>query len=121
MGTRIMVVEDSADVRWTTSLILRKAGYDVVEAANGREAVAMLDKERVDAIVSDLNMPELDGIGLAKAVRLHRSHASVPIIIATALTDESTEKEGDAAGVTMWLLKPYRPNQLLAAVKKVLS
>jgi two-component system chemotaxis response regulator CheY len=116
-----MVVEDSADVRWTTSLILQRADFEVIEAANGREALAMLDNERVDAIVTDLNMPELDGIGLAKGVRSHRAGASIPIILTTALTDESKIKEGNLAGVTEWVLKPYRPDQLLAALKRVIS
>lgn len=121
MGKRIMVVEDSADVRWTICLILRQAGYEVVEAANGREALATLDNEQVDAIITDLNMPELDGIGVVKGVRSHRAQALVPIVMVTAVVEDSRIKEGDSAGVTAWVFKPYRPNRLLTVLEGVLS
>lgn len=121
MGRRIMVVEDLEDVRWTTCSVLRAAGYEVVEAADGREALAMLDDEQVDAIVTDLNMPELDGIGVVKGVRSHPARASIPIVMVTSLVDGSRVEEGNLAGVTAWVFKPYRPNRLLAVLEKVLS
>jgi two-component system, chemotaxis family, chemotaxis protein CheY len=121
MGRCIMVVEDLEDVRWTTCSVLRAAGYEVVEAVNGKEALAMFDDEQVDAIVTDLNMPELDGIGVVKGVRAHPTRAFVPIVMVTSLVDSSRIEEGNMAGVTTWVFKPYRPNRLLAALEKVLS
>lgn len=120
MGRRVMVVEDSADVRWTTCFILRRAGYEVVEATDGKEALAKLDDGQVDAVLTDLNMPNLDGIGVVRGVRSHKTHASVPVVVITAFLEDSRMKEGELAGVTAWLSKPYRPDQLLALLKRVL-
>ena len=118
MGRRIMVVDDSDDVRAMTSLILRQAGYKVVEAINGKDALSRLDDEPVDAIVTDLNMPIMDGIDMVKGVR---ARSSIPIIMVTTVSSESKQEEGRAAGVTAWVFKPYRPNRLLAVVEEVLS
>jgi two-component system, chemotaxis family, chemotaxis protein CheY len=121
MSECIMVVDDSEDVRLMTSLILRQAGYRVVEAIDGKDALSKIDEQPVDVVITDLNMPNMGGIELVKVLRSRSANTSIPIIMVTTVSRESKQDEARAAGVTAWVLKPYRPHQLLAAVEKVLS
>ncbi|MBI5101000.1 MAG: response regulator [Nitrospirae bacterium] len=120
MTKTIMSVDDSASVRLMINFTLKQLGYEIIEAANGKEALKKLAGRRIDMLITDVNMPELDGISLVRKVREDPLYKLIPIIILT--TESQTEKkhEGKAAGATGWMVKPFTPDQLTAVVKKVL-
>jgi two-component system, chemotaxis family, chemotaxis protein CheY len=117
----IMTVDDSASVRQMVSYTLKQAGYGVVEAVDGRDAINKLNVSAVKMVITDLNMPNLDGIGLIRAIRANPDHRFIPIVMLT--TESQTEKkmEGKNAGATGWIVKPFKPEQLLGVVRKVLG
>ena len=117
---RIMTVDDSATIRQMVALTLRDAGYDVVEAVDGRDALQRLASESVDMLITDLNMPNLDGVGLIRAVRQDAANRFIPIIMLTTESADSKKQEGKAAGASGWIVKPFKPEQLLGVVKMVL-
>ena len=121
MGKKIMTVDDSASVRQMISFTLKECGYDVVEAVDGKDALQKLNGLKVDMMITDLNMPNLDGIGLIKNVRGIAALKFIPIIMLTTESQDSKKQEGKAAGATGWIVKPFKPDQLLAVVKKVLG
>jgi two-component system, chemotaxis family, chemotaxis protein CheY len=121
VSKRIMTVDDSASVRQMVSFTLRQAGYEVVEATDGRDALSKLEGSGVHMVVTDLNMPNVDGIGLIRGVRAHRTYRFIPIVMLTTESQESRKLEGKQAGATGWIVKPFRPEQLVAVVKKVLG
>lgn len=121
MAKRVMTVDDSASIRQVVGFTLRQAGYDVVEAADGEDALAKLDASPPNLILTDLNMPRLDGIGLIRALRRIPAMRFVPILMLTTENQEDRKREGKAAGATGWIVKPFKPDQLLAVVKKVLG
>ncbi|BDV42397.1 response regulator [Geotalea uraniireducens] len=121
MAKTIMTVDDSASVRQMVSFTLKQNGYEVVEANDGKDALAKLAGTKVDMVITDLNMPNLDGIGLIKGVRANPSYRFTPIIMLTTESQESRKQEGKAAGATGWIVKPFKPEQLVAVVKKVLG
>jgi two-component system chemotaxis response regulator CheY len=121
MGKLIMTVDDSASVRQMVSFTLKDAGYDVLEAVNGNDAVGKLNGQRVAMVITDLNMPEMDGIGLVRALRSNSAYKFIPIIMLTTESQAEKKQEGKAAGATGWIVKPFKPDQLLAVVKKVLG
>ncbi|OQX22926.1 MAG: two-component system response regulator [Desulfobacteraceae bacterium IS3] len=117
-----MTVDDSASVRQMVSFTLRGAGYEVVEAVDGKDALSKLNNGvRVRLIFADLNMPNMDGIELIRAVRAKPAYKFVPIIMLTTESQASKKQEGKSAGATGWIVKPFKPQQLLAVVKKVLG
>lgn len=121
MSKTIMTVDDSASVRQMVSFTLKGAGYEVIEAGDGKEALAKLNGIPVHMVITDLNMPNLDGIGLIRALRGNPSCKFTPIIMLTTESQASKKEEGRAAGATGWVTKPFKPEQLLAVVKKVLG
>ena len=121
MAKMIMTADDSASVRQMVSFTLKQSGYDVIEAVDGKDALAKLGTNRVDMLITDLNMPNLDGIGLIKGARALPACKFIPIIMLTTESQESKKAEGKAAGATGWIVKPFKPDQLLAVVKKVLG
>lgn len=121
MAKTIMTVDDSASVRQMVSFTLKQQGYQVVEACDGKDALQKLTGQKVDMIVTDLNMPNLDGIGLIKGVRANPTYKFVPIVMLTTESQDSRKQEGKAAGATGWIVKPFKPEQLLAVVKKVIG
>ena len=122
MAKRILTVDDSVSVRMMVSFTLREAGYEVKEAANGMEAVGLLDDEAFDLLVVDLNMPQLDGLGLINRVRnSDGAHKFVPIIVLTTESQETKKNLARQAGATGWMVKPFRPEQLVGVVKKVIG
>ncbi|WP_173201577.1 response regulator [Geobacter sp. SVR] len=120
MAKTIMTADDSASVRQMVSFVLKQAGYDVIEAVDGRDALSKLAGTKVDMIITDLNMPNLDGINLIKGARALPSCKFIPIIMLTTESQDAKKQEGKAAGATGWIVKPFKPEQLLAVVKKVL-
>lgn len=121
MAKLIMTVDDSASIRQMVSFTLKQGGYDVLEAVDGKDALAKLANKKVDMLITDLNMPNLDGIGLIKSVRASGLNKFIPIVMLTTESQESRKQEGKAAGATGWIVKPFNPEQLLAVVKKVLG
>lgn len=116
-----MSVDDSTSVRQMVCFTLRTAGYDVVEAVDGQDALEKLEAHSVNMILTDLNMPNMNGIELIRRVRSGTGHQFVPIIMLTTESQAEKKQEGKAAGATGWIVKPFKPEQLLAVVKKVLG
>jgi two-component system chemotaxis response regulator CheY len=114
-----MIVDDSASLRTVVGMALKNAGYGVIEGADGKDALAKLTGQKVHLIITDLNMPNLDGIGFVKQVKQHPSYKFTPIIMLTTEGQEAKKQEGQAAGVKAWVVKPFQPEQMLAAVAKL--
>jgi two-component system chemotaxis response regulator CheY len=119
MAKTILVVDDSASIRQVVSISLKGAGYDVIEAVDGKDALTKLNGQKIHLIVSDVNMPNLDGIGLVKAVKLNPQYKFTPIMMLTTESGDTKKMEGKAAGAKAWLVKPFQPPTLLAAVAKL--
>ncbi len=120
MSKSIMIVDDSATIRQTVKLTLIKAGYEIVEANDGKDALNKLNGKKVHLIISDVNMPIMDGITLLKEIKKSASHKFVPIMMLTTESQQSKVQEGKLAGAKAWLVKPFRPEQLLSAVDKLI-
>ncbi len=120
MAKRIMTVDDAASVRQLVSFTLSKEGYEVVEACDGKDALQKLTGTQVDMVVTDLNMPEMNGIELIKNLRAEAKYRFIPIIMLTTESQAGIKEEGKAAGATGWIVKPFQPAQLIGVVKKVL-
>lgn len=121
MTKTILAVDDSFSIRQLLSSTLEQFGYRVVEAANGREGLEKLADIAADLIISDLHMPDLDGIGFIHAVRGTDAHRFVPIIMLTTEHQAALRQAGTAAGATAWLTKPFKPQELLAIIKRVMG
>jgi two-component system, chemotaxis family, chemotaxis protein CheY len=121
MGKTILTVDDSASVRQVISFTLLEAGYNVIEAIDGVDALKKINGASLNLIVTDLNMPNLDGIGLIKKIRSTTQHKFVPIIMLTTESQFEKKMEGKEAGATGWIVKPFNPEQLLAVIKKVIG
>ena len=113
----IMTVDDSATIRQMLSLALQDAGYDVLEAINGEDALEKLDRKQVNMLITDLNMPKMNGIELIRQVRRSGSNRFMPIIMLTTESQESKRQEGKSAGASGWITKPIKPEQLLRVVQ----
>lgn len=121
MSKTIMTVDDSASIRQMVSFTLQQAGYGVVEAVDGRDALSKLNGAAVHMVITDLNMPNLDGIGLIRSLRNNPGFKFLPIVMLTTESQAEKKQEGKVAGATGWIVKPFKPEQLLAVVKKVLG
>jgi len=121
MSKTIMTVDDSASVRQMVKFTLVEAGYEVREAGDGLDALNQLKTSTVHMVLADLNMPRMDGITLIKEVRALPQYRFTPLIMLTTESQTGRKQEGKAAGATGWIVKPFRPEQLLAVVKKVLG
>jgi len=119
MSKTVLVVDDSASIRQVVSIALKGAGYEVIEACDGKDALSKLNGQKIHLIVSDVNMPNLDGIGLVKQVKAHPQYKFTPIMMLTTESQESKKQEGKAAGAKAWLVKPFQPPMLLSAVSKL--
>ena len=119
MSARILVVDDSASMRQMVAFTLKKEGYDVVEASDGKDALSKLSGT-VDMVITDLNMPNMDGIEFIRNVRAKAQYKFVPIVMLTTESQASKKEEGKSAGATGWIVKPFKPDQLLAVAKKLL-
>jgi two-component system chemotaxis response regulator CheY len=114
-----MVVDDSSSMRQMVNFTLAEAGYNVVEASDGVDALAKCDAEKVDLFITDLNMPNLNGIELTRRLRAATPYRFTPIVLLTTESQLGKKMEGKAAGATGWVVKPFTIEQLLAVVKKV--
>lgn len=120
MAKTVMVVDDSSSVRQVVSIALKSAGYDVIEACDGKDALAKLNGQKIHLMISDVNMPNMDGITLVKEVKKLASYKFTPIIMLTTESQEAKKLEGQAAGAKAWVVKPFQPAQMLAAVSKLI-
>ncbi|MEY2633436.1 MAG: hypothetical protein RIR00_2090 [Pseudomonadota bacterium] len=116
----IMIVDDSASLRQVVRIALQGAGYGVVEAGDGRDALGKLNGDKVHLIISDVNMPNMDGISFVKAVKQLPAYRFTPIIMLTTEAGDSMKDAGRAAGAKAWVVKPFQPAQMLAAVSKLI-
>ena len=119
MAKTIMIVDDSASIRTVVGIALRGEGYAVIEAKDGQDAINKLTGQKVNLIISDVNMPVMDGITFVKHVKQMAAYKFTPIIMLTTESDESKKREGQAAGARAWVVKPFKPEQMLAAVQRL--
>ena len=121
MAKTILIVDDSSSLRTVVKLSLARAGYEVLEAGDGKEGLAQLDKvAKVHLIVSDVNMPNMDGITFLTHVKQHPRHKFTPVIMLTTEGQDAKKEQGRVAGAKAWILKPFNPPQLLDAVSKLI-
>lgn len=119
MPKTLMVVDDSASIRQVVGLALRGAGYDVIEACDGKDALSKLTGQKINLIISDVNMPNMDGITLIKEVKKLPAYKFTPIMMLTTESQDAKKMEGKEAGAKAWVVKPFQPPQLLDAVSKL--
>ncbi|HEX8611793.1 MAG TPA: response regulator [Telluria sp.] len=120
MAKTIMIVDDSSSVRQVIGITLRGAGYEVIEGCDGKDALTRLDGRKVHLIISDVNMPNMDGISFVKQVKLLPNYRFTPVIMLTTESAEEKKREGQAAGAKAWVVKPFKPDVLLNAVQKLI-
>jgi two-component system chemotaxis response regulator CheY len=117
----ILAVDDSASMRQMVSFTLKGAGYDVIEAADGAEALKLARGQSVNLVITDVNMPNMDGIALIRELRALPSYRFTPLLMLTTESSPEKKQQGKAAGATGWIVKPFNPDQLLSTVRKVLG
>lgn len=120
MAKTILIVDDSASVRQVVKIALTGAGYDVIEGVDGKDALSKLTGQKVHLIISDVNMPNMDGITFVKEVKQLAAYKFTPVIMLTTESQEGKKQEGQAAGAKAWVVKPFQPAQMLAAVAKLI-
>lgn len=122
MAKTVLVVDDSSSLRSLVRMSLTRAGYAVIEAADGKEGLTRLDQAttKVHLIVSDVNMPVMDGIAFVTEVKKHPRHKFTPVVMLTTEGQEAKKEQGKAAGAKAWIVKPFNPPQLLDAVSKLI-
>lgn len=119
MAKTILVVDDSLSMRQVVGIALKGAGYEVIEACDGKDGLSKLDGKKVNLIVSDVNMPNMDGIAFLKEVKKSPAHKFTPVIMLTTESQEDKKKLGQEAGAKAWIVKPFQPDQLVNAVSKL--
>ena len=120
MAKTIMIIDDSASLRQVVGIALTGAGYEVVEACDGRDALNQLTGRKFNLMLCDVNMPNMDGISFLKALRQLPAYKFTPVIMLTTEAGEDKKREGQAAGARAWVVKPFKPEQLLHAVSKLI-
>jgi len=118
---RVLTVDDSASIRQMVSFTLTKAGYQVTEAIDGKDGLEKAGKQHVDLIITDLNMPNMDGIQMIAAIRKLPGYAFTPILMLTTESQAEKKDAGRKAGATGWIVKPFNADQLVAVVQKLVK
>jgi len=121
MAKMILAVDDSASIRQMVVFTLKSAGYDVIEAVDGQDGLEKAKTKAVSLVLTDQNMPRMDGISLVKELRALPEHKSTPILMLTTESSDQMKAQGKAAGATGWLVKPFDPAKLLEVVTKVIG
>lgn len=119
MSKCILIVDDSASIRQVVAMTLKGAGFNVIEACDGRDALSKIQGQRVHLMISDVNMPNMDGLTFLKEVKLLPEHRFTPVIMLTTESADDKKAQGQAAGAKAWMVKPFQPAQMLAAVSKL--
>ena len=120
MAKTIMIVDDSASLRQVVSIALKSSGYDVIESTDSKNALAKLTGRKVHLIISDVNMPNMDGITFVKEVKKLPDYKFTPVIMLTTEAGEDKKAAGQAAGAKAWVVKPFKPEQMITAVAKLI-
>ena len=120
MSRKIMFVDDSKTIREMLGFTLQGAGYETLQAEDGVDALNVIGDTKVDLVITDLNMPNMDGITLIKKLREHPVHRATPILVLTTESQDEKKMEGKQAGATGWIVKPFTPDKLLATIDRVL-
>ena len=120
MGKNILIVDDSESIREVVSFTLENEGYNVMVGNDGKDALKYLNGEPIDLVITDLHMPEMDGIQLIKEIRDREDYKRIPILFLTTESQAAKKMEAKEAGATGWIIKPFVPAKLLAALKKVM-
>jgi len=118
MGKTILIVDDSSSMRQLLSFALKDAGYEVIAAVHGKDALEKMNGAKIEMVITDLNMPEMNGIELIKQVRSRPGYNRAPILMLTTESQEAKKQEGKAAGASGWIVKPFTPVQLIDTVKR---
>ncbi|MCK6390988.1 MAG: response regulator [Azonexus sp.] len=121
MAKTILAVDDSASIRQMVSFTLKSAGYDVVEAVDGQDGLDKAKARTVNLVLTDQNMPRMDGLTLIKNLRALPQYGSTPILMLTTESSDAMKSQGRAAGATGWLVKPFDPQKLIEVVRKVIG
>jgi two-component system chemotaxis response regulator CheY len=119
MAKLIMVVDDSISIRQVVGITLKQAGYEVIDACDGQDALAKLTGQKVNLIISDVNMPNMDGITFVRELKTRAAYKFTPVLMLTTESQEEKKEQGKAAGARAWMVKPFKPEALLAAVQKL--
>lgn len=117
----ILAVDDSASMRQMVAFTLKAAGYNVIEAGDGQEALEKARGQQVDLVLTDQNMPRMDGITLVKSLRGLPTYSATPMLILTTESSDEMKVKGKAAGATGWLVKPFDPAKLIEVIKRVIK
>jgi two-component system chemotaxis response regulator CheY len=117
---RILIADDSESIRELVEMTLRQAGYEVLKSVDGEHALQHLDGQPIHLVITDLNMPNVDGIGLIREIRKHEHYTKLPVLLLTTESQAAKKEEAKAAGATGWIVKPFIPEKLLAVVQKVI-
>jgi len=117
----ILVVDDSKTVRESLKFFLKEGGYNVLEGADGREALEVLKSSKADLVITDVNMPNLDGLGLIEELRKSSDNKFTPILVLTTESQQSIMEKGKALGATGWIVKPFDSEKVLAVIRKVIG
>ena len=120
MSKTILVVDDSATMRNLVSMTLTDDGFQVIEACDGRDALKNLTGQKIHLVISDVNMPNMDGITFVTALKQLPAYKFVPVVMLTTEGSDEKKRAGQAAGAKAWVVKPFQPAQLLAGVRKLL-
>ncbi|MEQ1789257.1 MAG: response regulator [Rickettsiales bacterium] len=119
MAKKILAVDDSKSMREMVSFTLKSAGYEVVEAEDGKAALAAIIGIKMDAVITDLNMPNMNGFELIRSLRADPVYKFTPILMLTTEGDATKKEEGKSSGATGWIVKPFNPDKLIEVIKKV--
>jgi two-component system chemotaxis response regulator CheY len=119
MAKRVLAVDDSKTMRDMVSFTLRQAGFEVIEATDGENALSVLAGAAVDLVITDLNMPRMDGVTLIRSLRAQARYKALPILMLTTEADATKKAEGRDAGATGWLVKPFDPEKLVGVANRV--
>jgi len=121
MAKTILAVDDSASIRQMVSFTLKSAGYEVIEAVDGMDGLEKAKSRSVNLILTDQNMPRMDGLTLIRSLRSQPQYKATPILMLTTESSDAMKTQGRAAGATGWLVKPFDPQKLIEVVRKVIG
>jgi len=121
MGKKILFVDDSASMRKVVGMAMSGSGYEVTTAEDGKDGVAKMEQAKFDAIITDLNMPNMNGIEMIKVAKQNANNKFAPVIMLTTEAGDDLKQQGRAAGAKVWVVKPFKPDQLLGVLKKLIG
>ena len=120
MGKTILIVDDSSSMRQVVGITLKQAGYELIESCDGKDALSKLGGQKIHLVISDVNMPNMDGITFVREMKKNAAYRFVPVVMLTTEGTDEKKKAGQDAGAKAWVVKPFQPQQLLAVVTKLL-